>query len=164
MNDKAALSKELSDWANSIENATPIQFMGELCSKIYEKWEHTTSYEPNLLDPNDCFKAEAASCRDLAWLMIQLLRHNNYPARFVSGYSHNPEITGHELHAWVEVWVAGAGWIGLDPSSGLFITEYYIPVAASYHPVNTLHVQGSFRGDRDAEIETSVVISIVDEA
>ncbi|QSE96647.1 transglutaminase family protein [Fulvivirga lutea] len=156
------LNEELVSWLEDVENNNPVQFVGALCHKIHKKWDHTTSYSPDLLDPNSCFNSDAASCRDLAWMMIQMLRHKGYPARFVSGYSYNPEITGHELHAWVEVWVAGAGWIGIDPSSGLFITELYIPLATSYHPVNTLPVQGSFRGNGTSELQTKVDIDLID--
>ena len=162
LGDKLTLSSQVLSWLDQIDNSDPTLFVGTLCGAIHDKLNHTTSYISELLDPNKCFVADAGSCRDLAWMMIQMLRSKGYPARFVSGYSYNPEIIGHELHAWVEVWIAGAGWIGLDPSSGLFITELYIPLATSYHPVNTLPVQGSFRGKGVAELTTSVDISIVE--
>ena len=160
--DKIVLNKHIISWLDGIDNSDPTLFVGSLCSAIHDKLDHTTSYISELLDPNKCFDSDAGSCRDLAWMMIQMLRSKGYPARFVSGYSYNPEIVGHELHAWVEVWIAGAGWIGLDPSSGLFITELYIPLATSYHPVNTLPVQGSFRGKGAAELTTSVDISLIE--
>lgn len=161
LEDRIVLNKRISDWLTKIDDSDPVLFVGTLCSEIKKKWTHTTSYISELLDPNACFDANAASCRDSAWMMIQMLRSKNYPARFVSGYSYNPEIVGHELHAWVEVWITGAGWIGLDPSSGLFITEFYIPLAVSYHPVNTLPVQGSYRGAGESKLDTSVDISII---
>lgn len=162
LEDKIILSDQILAWLDKIENSDPTLFIGTLGSAIHDKLDHTTSYISELLDPNICFESDAGSCRDLAWMMIQMLRSKGYPARFVSGYSYNPEIIGHELHAWVEVWVAGAGWIGIDPSSGLFITELYIPLATSYHPVNTLPVQGSFRGKGVAKLTTSVDISILE--
>ena len=85
-----------------------------------------------------------------------MMRHQNIPARFVSGYAFNPELEGHELHGWVEVWLQGAGWIALDPSAGLLATEAYVPLASSYHPVNTLPVQGTFRGQAEAAMKTRV--------
>ncbi|MEQ8925265.1 MAG: transglutaminase family protein [Fulvivirga sp.] len=160
LKDQLSLKKESVEWLKTIENNDPISFIGSLCQSIHDKWDHTTSYDTELLDPNKCFDFKAASCRDLAWMMIQMLRHVGYPARFVSGYSYNPELTGHELHAWVEVWVHGAGWIGVDPSSGLFITEFYIPIAASYHPTNTLPVQGSYRGSAPSELTTSIDLQV----
>lgn len=147
-------------WIDELENSNPDNFISQLCLSINNKWDHSVSYEQELQSVNACFISDSGSCRDLSWMMIQMLRSKNYPARYVSGYSYNPEIDGHELHAWVEAWLPGAGWIGLDPSSGLFITEYYIPIAASYHPVNTLPMQGTFRGQAHAKLETKVKISI----
>lgn len=159
-NHKVALKEEIIEWLNTIgKNGT--DFLSVLCSLIHEKWDHSTSYESNLMDPNHCFNRDSGSCRDLSWMMIQMLRYKGYPARFVSGYSHNPEIDGHELHAWVEAWLPGAGWLSLDPSSGLFTTETYIPVVASYHPVNTLPVQGSYRGAVPSKLETHIEITAV---
>lgn len=155
------LTKEITDWLHTFDQSDATTFIGKLCNDVHERWQHTTSHDSELLDPNICFSENRASCRDLAWMMIQMFRHLRYPARFVSGYSYNPEITGHELHAWVEVWLAGAGWIGLDPSSGLFITETYFPIAASYHPVNTLPIQGTYRGEANSELETKVEILVL---
>ncbi|MTI38924.1 transglutaminase family protein [Fulvivirga lutimaris] len=154
------LNQEVQDWLNNIASADPNNFISSLCLAINNKWSHTTSDESELLDLNTCFNQDSGSCRDLSWMMIQMLRSKNIPARYVSGYSHNPELVGHELHAWVEAWLPGAGWIGLDPSSGLFITEFYIPMASSYHPVNTLPIQGSFRGTAKAKLDTMVKIAI----
>ena len=156
------LKEEVVSWVNAIERADPNNFLANLCAAMYDKWDHSISMETELLDPNTCFAMDSGSCRDLSWMMIQMLRLKNYPARYVSGYSYNPEIEGHELHAWVEVWLPGAGWIGLDPSSGLFITEYYIPMATSYHPSNTLPVQGQYRGDASARLDTAVTIEVID--
>lgn len=162
LEDSVPLNHQVLCWLDRIDNSDPTLFIGSLGHAIHDKLDHTTSYISELLDPNKCFESDAGSCRDLAWMMIQMLRSKGYPARFVSGYSYNPEIVGHELHAWVEVWVAGAGWIGIDPSSGLFITELYIPLATSYHPVNTLPVQGSFRGKGVSELTTSVNITFME--
>jgi transglutaminase-like putative cysteine protease len=138
-------------------------FMSMLCGEINLNWQHQYSYMQQLMTPNDCFKSKAGSCRDLSWMMIQMFRCANIPARFVSGYAYNVELeTDNELHAWVEAWIPGAGWIGLDPSSGLIATEHYIPVATSYHPKNTLPVQGTFRGNAQSKLTTQVNITSLD--
>ncbi|MEM6641801.1 MAG: transglutaminase family protein [Bacteroidota bacterium] len=158
---KIPLSRALIDWSNKIEKAhiQTVPLLTDLCAKIHQGWKHTIRYDHSLLHPDVCFQEKQGACRDLAWLMVQICRHFKIPSRFVSGYCFNPDLgDGHELHAWVEVFIYGAGWIGLDPSSGLFTTEYYIPVATSYHPMNTLPVQGVYRGDASSQLETKVLI------
>jgi len=157
------LSEEFKRWLKSFEEHSKdgiITLLGNICNQIHQEWTHEIRYEESLLDPNECFKTKKGSCRDLSWMLINGFRHLGIASKFVSGYSFNPELEeGHELHAWVEAWVLGAGWVGLDPSSGLFTNEYYVPVATSYLPANTLPVQGNFRGDASSKLETSVVIT-----
>jgi transglutaminase-like putative cysteine protease len=153
------LSEDMQEWVHNVKfdaNGTEIDFAGKVCSTIGRDWSHTIRYEANILDPVVCFNQKLGSCRDLAWMMIHMLRYHQIPARFVSGYAYNPALAGHELHAWVEVWLPGGGWIGLDPSSGLFTSQTYIPLAVSYDPENTMPVIGSFTGNAVSNLETSV--------
>ncbi len=157
------LSESCVLWLNEVKKNTGndvINFLKGLCEHISLGWDHTISYRPELLDPNECFVKRKGSCRDLSWMMIQMLRNLNLPARFVSGYSYNPGLEDHELHAWVEAWVTSAGWIGLEPSTGLFATEHFVPIATSYHPANTLPVQGTFRGEATSKMEADVNITL----
>ncbi len=139
----------------------PLTILTALNAGIYQDWEHIIREEETLWNPSYTFDQKRGSCRDLAWMMMHMTRGLGMASRFVSGYAFNPELdSGHELHAWVEVYLPGAGWVGLDPNLGLLVDEHYIPLACSFHPENTLPVHGSVGGDRQvaSKLETSVVI------
>ncbi len=156
------LSNSIIAWVEELMEASDqnlITFLTYLNKEVNDQWDHESRYEEDLMDPETCFAAKKASCRDLSWMMINMLRHKNIPSRFVSGYAFNTELgEGHELHAWVEAWVPGAGWIGLDPSAGILATNLYVPIVASYHPSNTFPVQGAYRGQAHSNLTFDVSI------
>ncbi|XOV94003.1 MAG: transglutaminase domain-containing protein [Bacteroidota bacterium] len=160
--EKEKLSGEAKNWTIELMEAGDdnlITFLTYLNKEINNNWDHETRYEADLMDPVTCFDLKRGSCRDLSWMMINILRNQNIPARFVSGYAFNAELGGgHELHAWIEAWVPGAGWVAFDPSAGLLATNSYIPVVSSYHPSNTFPVQGSYRGSAIADLTFDVKI------
>ncbi len=139
-----------------------VDFLVSLTRVIHQSWVHEIRHEQNIWDANYTFSEKRGSCRDIALMEMEMLRELGLATRFVSGYAFNPELDeGHELHAWLEVFLPGAGWVGLDPSLGLFTDHSYIPLAAHPDPTRTLPVQGSFSGYSESLLKTRVDMKLL---
>ena len=155
---------------------TPIaDFLVGLNQRLYRDIEYSVRMEPGVQSPDDTLARGVGSCRDTGWLLVEALRHLGLAARFTSGYlvqltSDQPSLSGADgpkadftdLHAWAEVYVPGAGWIGLDPTSGLFAGEGHIPLACTPHPSTAAPISGS-TGRAEVAFEFSNVVHRVRE-
>jgi transglutaminase-like putative cysteine protease len=140
----------------------PVDFILMLTRKIWTEFKlrSRTSGPPH--DPGRTFTLKKGSCRDLAWMQVQLLRNIGIACRFVSGYYFLPmEKPDYELHAWLEVFLPGAGWIGFDPSHGIMAGNSHIPLASSAYFENTMPVSGSVRGDAVSKLITNLEIEVL---
>lgn len=129
------------------EATTTVEFLAGLARRISTDVQYIVRSDEGVQSPGATLRQAAGSCRDTAWLLVQVLRALGKAARFVSGYLVPPPGAGtsgaSELHAWAEVFVPGAGWVGLDPSSGILCAEMHLAVAATAHYRAAAPVVGS---------------------
>ena len=159
--------KLLKDFLKQIDKKEKsiIDFLVEVNQLINSHLNYTVRLEPGVQTCKTTLKNRLGSCRDFAWLFVQVLRHLGLAARFVSGYlvqltadvksldgPSGPENDFTDLHAWTEVYVPGAGWIGLDSTSGLFAGEGHIPLACTPH-YNSAHAIEGFSDKCETEFE-----------
>lgn len=139
-----------------------LDFLLSVTRSVHERVEKTVRHSgpPHL--PDRTLKEGKGSCRDLAVLEMEILRRAGFASRFVSGYWYHENGKNHELHAWIEVFIPGAGWMGFDPSSGLLVSGDYIPVSSGAQPAGTLPVSGSFRGTADSVMKSSIRIEKIE--
>lgn len=162
---KEATQEELRAWLKQTVPIAPTDTVGWLfilAGALQRGLRYQVRHEEGIQSAAQTLTLQAGSCRDFAALFVACARTYGVAARFVSGYMFDPQqgsAPGH-MHAWVEVFLPGAGWRGLDPTHGIFCDNRYVPVAHAVVAESVNPIQGSFFSTTPAQVQLKTTVQL----
>ena len=162
----------VTEWARRFLNTGGMtdteDFLIAVTSAISLDFAYEERHEPGVQSPVETLTRNAGTCRDYALFMMEAVRSVGLATRFVSGYLYDPSIDGAQTevqgagatHAWVQVYLPGAGWIEFDPTNGTYGGHNLVPIAVAREPAQAIPVAGTYDGQAEDFIEMSVEVSV----
>jgi uncharacterized protein (DUF2126 family)/transglutaminase-like putative cysteine protease len=172
------LTPKLDAWVKSIPQTKrrTMDAVTDINQRLQSQIRYEIRMEPGVQTPEETLTLQSGSCRDSAWLLVQIMRRLGIAARFASGYliqlaadqksldgPSGPEADFTDLHAWSEIYLPGAGWVGLDPTSGLLCGEGHLPVACTPDPSSAAPISGLV-DEAECEFDFSMTVQRMVEA
>lgn len=165
----------VNEWANKLRRAAgngTWDILKTINTTIHETLTYKRREEPGIQTPRKTLEIGEGSCRDFAVLMMEVVRQLGFAARFVTGYLYDP-LTDHKqpcgghamqgagaTHAWVQIFLPGAGWIEFDPTNGLIASGNLIRTAVARTPSQAIPLDGSFKGAKEDYLGMDVDVQV----
>lgn len=163
----------ITEWTRSFLNpngpTTDTEtFLTAMTASIQKSFDYRERNEPGVQSPVETLLRRSGSCRDYALLMMEAVRSVGIAARFVSGYLYDPAIDGEDsevagagaTHAWVQIYLPGAGWVEFDPTNGSYGGQNLVPIAVAREPSQAMPVSGTFSGDANSLVRMEVDVTV----
>ncbi len=162
----------IDQWAHALLQQVPraatLETLASMTANIRETFKYTAREAAGVQTPLETLERRSGSCRDFALFMMEAARSLGVAARFVSGYLYDERrvdagealVGGGATHAWVQLYLPGAGWVEYDPTNGLVGGRNLIRVAVARDPSQAVPVAGSFQGPEDAHLSLTVRVEV----